>query len=101
MASIVAWECERRPLTTRGADQRAAVSTSKMRSSQMKAAQFPKAGREITPSVTISGGPRKAGKKEAAASRVWGSWDSKAMGGLPRRRSGGWVALYPAYRQGG
>src|SRR3990170_5387558 len=101
MASIVAWECERRPLTTRGAAQRAAVSTSKMRSSQMKAAQFPRAGRKITPSVTISGGLRKAGEKEAAASRVWGSWDSKTMGGLLGRRSGIWVALYPACRPAG
>src|SRR3990172_13413398 len=101
MASIVAWECERRPSITWGADQRTAVSTSKMRSSQMKAAQFPRAGRKITPSVTISGGLRKAGEKEAAASRVWGSWDSKTMGGLPGRRSGFWVALYPAYRQTG
>src|SRR3970040_1110726 len=82
MASIAAGECERRPSTTRGADQRAAVSTSKMRSSQMKAVQVPKAGRKITPWVTISGGPRKAGEKKAAFSRVWRSWDSETMGGL-------------------
>src|SRR3990170_6479144 len=94
MASIVAWECERRPLTTRGADQRVAVSTSKMRSSQMKAVQVPKEGRKITPSVTISGGLRKAGEKKAASSRVWRSWDSKTMGGLLGRGSGFRVALY-------
>src|SRR3990172_12245913 len=99
MASIVAWECERRPLTTRGADQRAAVSTSKMRSSQMKAVQFPKAGRKTTPAVAISDWLRKAGEKKAASSRVWRSWDSKTMGGLLGRRSEVRVALYPAYRQ--
>src|SRR3990172_1901659 len=88
MASIVAWECERRPLTTGGADQRSAVSTSRMRSSQMKAVQVPKAGRKITPSLTISAGLRKAGEKKAAISGVCGSRDSKTMGGLLGRRSG-------------
>src|SRR3990172_10469497 len=99
MAATGAGECERRPSTTRRADQRAAVSTSKMRSSQMKAAQFPKAGRKITPSVTISDWLRKAGEKKAASSRVWWSRDSKTMGGLLGRRSEVRVALYPAYRQ--
>src|SRR3990172_7065641 len=88
MASIVAWECERRPLTTRRADQRAAVSTSKMRLSQMKAVQFPKAGRKTTPAVAISDGVRKVGEKKAAISGVWGSCEAEVMGSLLGRRSG-------------
>src|SRR3990172_441909 len=98
MASIVAWEYERRPSTTRRADQRAAVSTSKMRSSQMKAVEVPKAGRKITPSVTISDGLRKAGEKKVAASGVWGSCEGEVMAGPPGGRGGeggGSASHYP------